>query len=113
MGSVRLSALSRFGVLYIMTHDSIGLGEDGPTHQPVEMLECLRSLPNFLTIRPADGNETVGGYIAAMEHPSTPTCLSLSRQATPTVEGDNNDDNDDDTDDDVYVASYMTSQHTL
>ena len=91
MGSVRLSALSRFGVLYIMTHDSIGLGEDGPTHQPVEMLECLRALPNFLTIRPADGNETVGGYIAAMEHPATPTCLSLSRQATPTVEGDKDD----------------------
>ena len=87
MGSVRLSALSRFGVLYIMTHDSIGLGEDGPTHQPVEMLECLRALPNFLTIRPADGNETVGAYVMAMEHPTTPTCISLSRQATPTLEG--------------------------
>jgi transketolase len=52
---IRVSALSRFGIIFVMTHDSIGLGEDGPTHQPVEMLECLRALPNFLTIRPADG----------------------------------------------------------
>jgi transketolase len=87
MGSVRVSALSRFGLLYVMTHDSIGLGEDGPTHQPVEMLECLRALPNFLTMRPADGNETVGAYVVALERAGTPTCISLSRQAAPTVEG--------------------------
>ena len=59
MGAVRLSALSRHQVLYIMTHDSIGLGEDGPTHQPVETMASIRSLPNVLTMRPADGNEVI------------------------------------------------------
>jgi len=87
MGSVRLSALSRFGVVYIATHDSIGLGEDGPTHQPVEILDNLRGLPNLLTIRPADGNETVGAYVVAIENPHTPTVISLSRQAAPTLAG--------------------------
>lgn len=87
MGSVRVSCLSRFGLLFIMTHDSIGLGEDGPTHQPIEMLEWCRALPNMLTIRPADGNETVGAYIVAIEKPSTPTVLSLTRQGVPTIEG--------------------------
>jgi len=87
LGSVRLSALSQFGILYVMTHDSIGLGEDGPTHQPVEMLQCLRSTPNLLTFRPADGNETAGAYIAAMEHKHTPTVICLSRQAAPTLAG--------------------------
>lgn len=53
----RASALSRFGVIYIMTHDSIGLGEDGPTHQPVEVMELLRATPNMYAFRPADGNE--------------------------------------------------------
>jgi transketolase len=86
LGAVRLSALSKFGVIYVMTHDSIGLGEDGPTHQPIEMLEYLRSTPNRLTIRPADGNEVAGAYIVAMERTSTPTVLSLSRQAAPTLE---------------------------
>lgn len=86
-GSLRISGLSRFGVLYIMTHDSIGLGEDGPTHQPIEMLEWCRALPNLLTIRPADGNETVGGYVIAIERSATPTVLSLTRQGVPTVEG--------------------------
>ncbi len=87
LGSVRLSALSKFGVLYIMTHDSIGLGEDGPTHQPVEMLESLRATPNLFTMRPCDGNETTGAYICAMEHSETPTVMSLSRQGCPTQEG--------------------------
>ena len=87
LGSVRLSALSRFGVLYVMTHDSIGLGEDGPTHQPVEMLECLRATPNLFVMRPADGNETVGAYVVALESPHTPTVISLSRQAAPTLSG--------------------------
>jgi len=87
MGAVRLSALSKFGVVYIMTHDSIGLGEDGPTHQPVEMLESLRSTPNLYTMRPCDGNETVGAYVVAMESPETPTVISLSRQGCPTLEG--------------------------
>jgi transketolase len=57
LGAVRLSALSNHQVLYIMTHDSIGLGEDGPTHQPIEALASIRSMPNILTLRPADGNE--------------------------------------------------------
>jgi transketolase len=91
MGSVRVSSLSRFGVLYIMTHDSIGLGEDGPTHQPIEMLECCRATPNLLTIRPADGNETVGAYVIAMEKAGTPVVMSLTRQALPTVEGSSAD----------------------
>ena len=85
MGSVRVSALSKFGVIYIMTHDSIGLGEDGPTHQPVEMLECLRSTPNLLVFRPCDGNETIGSYKIAMERMHTPSVLCFSRQATPTL----------------------------
>jgi transketolase len=87
LGSVRLSALSQFGVLYIMTHDSIGLGEDGPTHQPIEMLEVLRATPNLYTIRPCDGNETVGAYIISVENPKTPTVMAYSRQAVPTLEG--------------------------
>ena len=86
MGAVRVSSLSRFGVIYIMTHDSIGLGEDGPTHQPIEMLECCRATPNLLTIRPADGNEVVGAYIIALERSHSPTVISLTRQAVPTVE---------------------------
>lgn len=87
LGAVRLSALSRFGVIYIMTHDSIGLGEDGPTHQPVEILESLRAMPNLMTMRPADGNETIGAYLVAIEHKHTPSVISLSRQAAPALEG--------------------------
>lgn len=87
MGSVRLSALSRFGVIYVMTHDSIGLGEDGPTHQPIEMLEYLRATPNLLTLRPADGNETAGAYKIAVAHIHTPSVIALTRQALPTLRG--------------------------
>ena len=87
MGSIRVSALSKFGVIYIMTHDSIGLGEDGPTHQPIEMLEVLRSTPNLLTLRPCDGNETVGAYMVAIKESETPSFLSLSRQGVPTIKG--------------------------
>lgn len=75
------------GIIYIMTHDSIGLGEDGPTHQPVEMLDTLRCMPNLLLIRPADLSETKGAYVVAMQHPHTPTVISLSRQNTPFIEG--------------------------
>ena len=91
LGSVRVSALSGFGVIYIMTHDSIGLGEDGPTHQPIEMLSSLRSTPNLLTIRPADANETVGAYELAVKCVHTPTVLCLSRQNTPNVAGTSKD----------------------
>ena len=70
-----------------MTHDSIGLGEDGPTHQPVEMMDALRCMPNLLLIRPADLSETKGAYVVAMQHAHTPTVISLSRQNTPFIEG--------------------------
>lgn len=86
LGSVRVSALSHFPILYVMTHDSIGLGEDGPTHQPIETLEICRATPNLFTFRPADGKETVGSYVAALEHGKTPSVISLSRQAAPTLE---------------------------
>lgn len=79
LGSIRLSALSKFGVVYIMTHDSIGLGEDGPTHQPVEMIESLRSMPNINVIRPADCNETVAAYRIAIKSHETPSVICCSR----------------------------------
>ena len=85
LGSVRVSALSNFGIVYVMTHDSIGLGEDGPTHQPIEMLETLRAMPNLNVFRPADGNEVAGSYLAAMNTAGTPSVISLSRQGTPTL----------------------------
>ena len=87
LGAIRVSALSHFRVLFVMTHDSIGLGEDGPTHQPVETLASLRSMPNMLVIRPADGNETSGAYKVALEHLHTPTTLALSRQNCDNLEG--------------------------
>jgi transketolase len=81
LGAIRLSALSELGVIYVFTHDSIGLGEDGPTHQPVETLANLRSIPNLLVIRPGDGNETSGAYKVAISNRHRPTVLALSRQA--------------------------------
>lgn len=85
-GAARLSALSHFRVIYIMTHDSIGLGEDGPTHQPVEVLAMLRATPNFFVFRPADGNEVSGAYMAAIKHVDGPTTICLSRQTLPQLE---------------------------
>ena len=67
LGAIRVSALSRWGVIFVATHDSIGLGEDGPTHQPVEALINLRATPNVLTLRPADANEVSGSYMLAIE----------------------------------------------
>ena len=81
VGAMRLSALSELGVIYVLTHDSIGLGEDGPTHQPIETLASLRALPNLLVIRPGDGNETSGAYQVAITNRHRPTVLVLSRQA--------------------------------
>ena len=81
IGAMRLSALSQLGVIYVLTHDSIGLGEDGPTHQPVETLASLRSIPNLLVMRPGDGNETSGAYKVAISNRKRPTVLALSRQA--------------------------------
>jgi transketolase len=86
LGSIRLSALSRFGVIFVFTHDSIGLGEDGPTHQPVETLEVLRSLPNLNMFRPADMNETSAAYKVALERSSTPTVICCTRTNVPALE---------------------------
>lgn len=87
LGAIRLSALSNFGVLFIMTHDSIGLGEDGPTHQPVETLESLRSIPNINVCRPADGNETAAAYELALLSKTTPTVICCSRSTVPGIAG--------------------------
>jgi transketolase len=84
--SVRLAALSHHQCLYIFTHDSIALGEDGPTHQPVEVLQIARSIPNLTVIRPADGNEVVGAYSVAIARTTGPTLLSLTRQSVPHLE---------------------------
>lgn len=82
--AMRLSALMQLPVLYIFTHDSIAVGKDGPTHQPVEQLAALRSMPNMQVIRPADGNETAGAWEVALNSPLTPTTLVLGRQDTQT-----------------------------
>jgi transketolase len=84
-GAMRLSALMGLRVIYVMTHDSIGLGEDGPTHQPVEHLAMLRATPNMLVFRPADTIETIECWEAAIEAKSMPSVLALSRQDMPTV----------------------------
>ncbi|MGD1943624.1 MAG: transketolase [Leptolyngbyaceae cyanobacterium] len=85
--AIRLSALSQAGVIYVLTHDSVGLGEDGPTHQPVETIASLRTIPNLTVIRPADGNETSGAYKVAIANRKTPTLLAFSRQALPQTVG--------------------------
>jgi transketolase len=82
--SIRLSALMGQRVIYVMTHDSIGLGEDGPTHQPVEHLAALRAIPNLQVIRPADAIETAEAWMAALAKCDGPTVLALTRQAVPT-----------------------------
>ncbi|MCB1535905.1 MAG: transketolase [Rhodoblastus sp.] len=85
--SIRLAALMGVQAIYVFTHDSIGLGEDGPTHQPVEHLAALRAMPNLLVIRPADAIETAEAWAVALEHTSGPTLLALTRQNLPTVRG--------------------------
>jgi transketolase len=90
-GSVRLAALSGIHVIYVWTHDSVGLGEDGPTHQPVEHYAALRAIPNLWFIRPGDANETAAAWAVALERaherPSGPVALSLTRQKLPVLEG--------------------------
>ena len=83
--AIRLAALMQLPVTYIFTHDSIGLGEDGPTHQPIEHLAALRAIPGLLDLRPADGPETAEAWRAALDHPG-PAFLSLTRQTVPLVE---------------------------
>lgn len=85
--AIRLSALAEAGVIWVMTHDSVALGEDGPTHQPVEHIASLRAIPNLIVIRPADGNETSGAYKVGVENRHRPTLLALSRQGLPNLEG--------------------------
>jgi transketolase len=85
--AIRLSALSLAGVIWVMTHDSIGLGEDGPTHQPIEHIASLRAIPNLIVMRPADGNETSAAYKVAIENRHRPTLLALSRQNLPNLVG--------------------------
>lgn len=84
-GAIRLSALQQARVVYVMTHDSIGLGEDGPTHQPVEHLASLRAMPNLLVMRPADTVETAECWQLALMQKDRPTVLALSRQGLPQV----------------------------
>ena len=84
--SIRLAAIMGLPVIYIGTHDSIGLGEDGPTHQPVEHLAMLRSIPNLVTLRPADAGETVEAWRVAMERRDGPTMLVLTRQKLPVLD---------------------------
>ncbi|KAI0546013.1 transketolase [Xylaria curta] len=86
-GAVRLSALSQERVIWVATHDSIGLGEDGPTHQPIETLAHFRALPNCMVWRPADGNETSAAYYVALTSKHTPSIIALSRQNLPQLEG--------------------------
>jgi transketolase len=90
-GSVRLAALSGLQVIYVWTHDSVGLGEDGPTHQPVEHYAALRAIPNLWFVRPGDANETAAAWALAIERgqedPSGPVALSLTRQKLPTLAG--------------------------
>ncbi|WP_092603835.1 transketolase [Actinopolyspora xinjiangensis] len=85
--AVRLAALMRVPTIYVWTHDSIGLGEDGPTHQPVEHLASLRGIPGLAMVRPADANETAAAWKAVLERPEGPAGLALTRQGVPTLEG--------------------------
>jgi transketolase len=84
--AVRLSALSHYPSIWVYTHDSVGLGEDGPTHQPVEHLAALRAIPNLVVIRPADANETVEAWRVAIQRRDGPTALALTRQAVPVLD---------------------------
>ena len=92
-GAMRLSALTRQRVIYVLTHDSIGLGEDGPTHQPVETLAMLRATPNFNVYRPADATETAECWALALQDRNTPSGLALSRQGLPALRTEYTDEN--------------------
>jgi transketolase len=85
-GAIRLAALTKAQVTYVFTHDSIGLGEDGPTHQPIEQVAALRAIPNLIVIRPADANETTHAWRLAMDRNHGPVALILTRQKVPTID---------------------------
>ncbi len=91
--AIRLSALMKQPVIYVMTHDSIGLGEDGPTHQPVEHLASLRAIPNLMVLRPADAVETAEAWACALKSTTTPSILSLTRQSVPALRAEASTDN--------------------
>jgi transketolase len=84
--SIRLAALMHLPVLYVFTHDSIGVGEDGPTHQPVEQIMSLRGIPGLLVIRPCDANEVAEAYRVAVTEKHAPVALAMTRQAVPTLD---------------------------
>lgn len=86
-GAMRLSSVMKTPLIYVLTHDSIGVGEDGPTHQPIEQLSMLRTIPNFHVFRPADSTETAYAWKVAMESKETPVALALSRQKLPNLAG--------------------------
>ncbi len=86
-GAVRLAAVMKAPVIYVWTHDSIGLGEDGPTHQPIEHLAALRAIPNLAMVRPGDANETAYAWKAILENPEGPKGIALTRQNIPVLEG--------------------------
>src|SRR6266699_2157745 len=91
--SIRLSALSELGVIYVMTHDSIGLGEDGPTHQPIEHVAALRAMPHLLVFRPCDSVETAECWALALKHRQAPSILALTRQGLPLLRTEPHADN--------------------
>ena len=86
-GAMRLSALMNLPIAYVLTHDSIGVGEDGPTHQPIEQLAAFRSMPNMTVFRPADSRETAAAWYYAVTNKTTPTSLVLTRQKLPLYDG--------------------------
>ena len=86
-GAVRLASVMQFPVIYVWTHDSIGLGEDGPTHQPIEHMAALRAIPGLSMVRPGDATETAGAWKAILERTSGPCGLALTRQNIPVLEG--------------------------
>ena len=84
--SIRLAALMELGVIYVFTHDSVGVGEDGPTHQPIEQLAALRAIPHLIVLRPCDANETAEAWRVAIESRNRPVALALTRQNVPTLD---------------------------
>ncbi len=112
--SIRLAALSSLPVIYIFTHDSVGVGEDGPTHQPVETVSSLRVIPNLDVIRPADSEETAGAFVAALERTNGPTMLSLTRQDVPALDSIPVEERRDGVRRGGYIAKKETAElHTI
>jgi transketolase len=106
--AIRLAALGHLPVIYVFTHDSVGVGEDGPTHQPVETVPGLRIIPNLDVVRPADPEETAGAFVAALERTDGPTLLALTRQAVPML----NDIPVDTRREGVLLGGYIAKQET-